>query len=93
MKYALLGAFILVVGIGAVGAVMNQPTEVMNERVEVNTLEVEVAPDWATDEDAVKAAQDVIQRKEWQAELDELREERASVDARITELEKNLGQY
>lgn len=47
---------------------------------EVIEKEVEVHPDWATDEDAVKAAQAVIRKKELEAEL-------TSLDAQIKELQ------
>lgn len=59
---------------------------------EPQVIEKEVAPEWATDEEAVKAAQDVINRKKLEAQLDEVQskidnlvEER---DAIKTELEQ-----
>ena len=54
---------------------------------------VEVTPDWAEDEDAVKAAQDVIQRKAWEAELTTVKASIADLEEKETELEKNLGTY
>jgi hypothetical protein len=60
---------------------------VASERVIDNT------PDWAEDEDAVKAAQDVLRRKELEAELSQLESEVAERESRITEIEKELGTY
>jgi len=61
--------------------------------VQKEVLEVEVHPDWATDEDALRAAQDVIQRKEWEAELNVVQGDLEALRARESELEKNLGTY
>lgn len=54
---------------------------------------IETTPEWAKDEDAVKAAQDVIRKKELQAELEQLSEEVAERESRIIEIEKELGTY
>ena len=61
--------------------------------VQKEVLEVEVHPEWATDEDALRAAQDVIQRKEWEAELNTVQGDIEALRARESELEKNLGTY
>lgn len=77
--------------------------------VEVNKIEKEeiikeVTPDWAEDEDAVKAAQEVIQRKAWEEELKALEASFASSTAayeaereayleRKIDLEKSIGSY
>ena len=57
----------------------SDPISYVKQQVEV-IKEVEVHPEWAQDEDAVKAAQEVIRKKELQAEL-------ASLDAQIKELQ------
>ena len=69
--------------------------ELLANTAEVSKQEtiVEVHPDWATDEDAVRAAQDVIQRKEWEAELNAVQSEIEALEGREAELEKNLGAY
>ena len=55
--------------------------------------EVEVAPDWATDNDAVEAAKAVIKRKQLETELEKLESEVIEREERITEIEKELGVY
>lgn len=50
-------------------------------------------PAWAEDEDAVKAAQDVLRKKELEAELESLTVEREAIQERINEVEKELGVY
>lgn len=60
---------------------------------QVVTETVEVTPDWAQDADAVKAAQDVIRKKELEAELQNLAGERDALSARIAEIEKELGTF
>ena len=62
-------------------------------KVTHSTSTVEVHPDWATDNDAVEAAKAVIQKKEWEAELNVVQSEIEALRARETELEKNLGTY
>ena len=62
--------------VGIVGAVLggmtlgylNEPTEAVNPK----TVIEEVHPNWATDEEAVSAAKDVIQRKAWEADKERL---------------------
>ena len=49
---------------------LNEPTEAVNIKTE--TVIEEVHPDWATDEEAVSAAKDVIQRKAWEADKERL---------------------
>lgn len=61
------------------------------EAVEREKEVVEVAPEWSTDEDAVKAAKDVIRKKELRAEKAELETEVKEREARLREIEKELG--
>jgi hypothetical protein len=70
----------------------NKDVEVIN-KVEKEEIIKEVHPDWATDNDAVEAAKAVIQKKEWEAELNVVQREIEALTARETELEKNLGTY
>jgi pectate lyase len=58
-----------------------------------NNVEIEVTPEWAEDQDAVEAAQEVIQRKAWEIELEDKQEARGVLDAEIEQLEKSLGHY
>lgn len=52
---------------------------------------IDNTPAWATDADAVKAAEDVLRKKELQAELSQLESEVAEREARIVEIEKELS--
>ena len=63
--------------------------------VKGETMEVvvEVEPDWAKDEDAKKAAQAVIRKKELEAERGELQSQIDEMEARVTEIDKELGTY
>ncbi len=75
-------------------AVSLRGEDTVYERIE--NLEVETpveVPKWQTDEEAVKAAQDVIRKKELQAELAVLKDAQASTTAKIKEVEKELGTY
>lgn len=93
---------IVVIGLGYLVSQQGSTLEVNN--VATINKTVEVTPEWATDEDAVKAAQDVIRKKELQAELETLEVDFASstatfvaleaaYEAKKTELEKELGTY
>ena len=71
----------------------NQPEIVDNVKIEKEVTEVEVTPDWATDEDAVKAAQDVIRKKELEAKEAEYVESITQLQAELDEVRKELGSY
>jgi len=89
--------------------VMSVALELQNNSVEViktdtEVIEKEVHPDWATDKEAVEAAQAVIRRKELEAELNALESnfealtatyeaDKASYKAEKERLEKDLGTY
>jgi hypothetical protein len=84
---------------------------VMNKgnTLEVNNVETlvevkEVTPDWATDEEAIQAAKDVIRRKELESNLNALEAnfdaltakyeaDQASYKEEKVKLEKELGLY
>jgi len=86
-------ALITLVGVGIGGWVIwneSNVTEFIIER-HVEEKVVEVLPEWAQDEDAIKAAQAVIRKKELEAELATLNEEVATREARIEAIEKELG--
>jgi len=70
---------------------VSQPSETLVVAPEKTMEVVEVSPDWATDEDAVKAAQDVIRRKELEAEQAQLEALLASTTKRIEAIEQELG--
>jgi hypothetical protein len=81
-------------GIGLVlwiGAVILTTENVL----EITTIEkeVEVTPDWASDKEAVEAAQAVIRRKELESELETLNSEINTRKERVDEIEKELGVY
>lgn len=69
--------------------------ETVYERIETLEVEtpVEQLPAWQTDAEAIKAAQDVIKKKELQAELSVLEVEVTERKARMVEIEKELGTY
>ena len=93
MKRTILGFIILgVLGGVAIYAGNHSATEVYNSS-NYSTTTVEVVPEWADDEDAVKAAQAVIRKKELEAELEQLEVENQMLEERITEIEKELGTY
>lgn len=87
-----LAVGILLVGLMSV-AVRFVPNTAEVTRIETEEVIKEVQPEWATDEDAVKAAQDVVRRKELQAELNTVESEIDALKARQTELTKELGTY
>jgi hypothetical protein len=89
--YIIPTAFVGVMGVIAL-TVIPSTSSVMN--VATTTVEtVEVTPDWAQDEDAVEAAKQVLRRKELETELATLEEEVAERNARIIEIEKELGTF
>jgi len=68
------------------------------------TIEVEVHPDWASDEEAVSAAKGVIQRKAWEADKERLEGQIEALQAQyetdldalkldLDDVDKNLGIY
>lgn len=92
MSGVLLGMYIW-------AAVNNTPTEVEKEEVLI-----EVQPDWATDQEAVEAAQAVIRKKELEAELNALEAnfeavkatyeaEQEAYQTRREQLQKDLGTF
>jgi len=87
------GTILVMIVVGIIlSAFFGTSTEYISE-VKTHTIVEEVTPDWAEDEDAVKAAQDVIRKKELEAELAQLESEVEERNARITEIEKELGTY
>lgn len=86
MKALIIAA--IVIAIMVVTLTARDSVEYIRETEEVI---VEVTPEWAEDEDAVKAAQDVIRRKELQAEREQLNTEVKERNERLKEIEKELG--
>jgi len=87
MKKITLIVIVLGVVLGGI-ALNNKAVEYVQREVMV-----EVTPEWAKDEEAVKAAQAVIRRKELEAELATLTTEIEARETRVTEIEKELGTY
>ncbi len=54
---------------------------------------IDNTPEWAVDEDAVKAAQDVLRRKELESQLESINMEIDTLSSQKTEIEKELGTY
>ena len=102
MKITLALAIVGVLGGMTLIGYLNEPIEVVN--VKPTTVIEEVHPEWATDEDAVAAAEAVVLRKAQEAELEALEASFASSTAvyeaeraRFLEnqerLEKLIGSY
>ena len=102
MKYTIALAIVVVLGGMALNGYLNEPTDAVNVKVETET--VEVHPDWSTDEEAVAAAQAVIDRKRAEAELEVVQGQIEALEAQYkadkeslveqeTELEKELNLY
>jgi len=89
MKNLILG----LVMVGALGAALVFVPSEYETVSEVIEIEKEVTPEWATDEEAVQAAQDVIERKRAEAELKAVQGEIEALRVREEALEKQLGQY
>lgn len=60
---------------------------------EVIEKEIEIHPDWASDTDAVEAAQAVIRRKELEAQENALQGQISALQAELDEVQKELGTY
>lgn len=68
--------------------------ETFTKETATTTVEtVEVLPEWAEDEDAVKAAQDVLKKKELEAELETLESEVQERQERIKAIRDELLAY
>ena len=86
----LLGMGVLIGGI----IIGNQFVDVENYvKPTIVKEEVEVTPDWASDEDAVEAAKAVICKKELEALVADLDSQMAELQAQKDEAEKELGTY
>jgi len=93
-KQFALGALIVVsIGIIVETVRHNNSIEYVAPVATTTVEHVEVLPEWAQDEDAVKAAQDVLRKKELEAELESLTVEREAIQERINKVEKELGSY
>ncbi len=62
-------------------------------QAETEEVIIDNTPEWAMDPDAVKAAEDVIRRKELEAELNVLNVEIEDRQQRVVEIEKELDLY
>lgn len=57
------------------------------------TTTVEIHPDWATDQEAVEAAQGVIRKKELEADKNRLEGQIEALESELEVIEKELGLY
>ena len=80
----------VVVTIAQLVPVDSDSTYVREDTVEVIEAEPEA---WMVDEDAVKAAQDVIRKKELQIESVDLKEQIEELQTRKKEVDKELGTF
>ena len=106
IRNALMAIVIIGVGAGLVFSIItgNKTPYEREQEVKTNIQEVEVTPEWATDEDAVKAAQDVMRKKALTQDINALDGEISTLTATYqaqlaelkkqkTEKEKELGSY
>lgn len=83
-----------IVAIGIMSVVGVKYFGVFDTTVEAVKKEVvKEVPRHETDADAVKAAKDVIEKKDWEAELLEVQSAINTLTKRREDLEKNLGTY
>ena len=78
---------------GITYGILNERSEVVVQNVQKETEVIEVHPEWATDEDAIKAAQDVIRKKELEAQEAQLVGEITAKQEVLDEVRKELGTY
>lgn len=87
-----VGLVIALLGFVALHFIDNSyESEPSEPEVVIETMEV--TPDWAQDEDAVKAAQDVIRKKELQAQEEQLVNEISGLQSELDEVRKELGTF
>lgn len=91
-------------GIFWLSAAQNGPVSYVAPKPEITATSKPELPVWASDEDAVVAAQEVIRRKDLQAELEALGVEKLDLDTeyetasqaledRIEDIERELGTF
>lgn len=83
--------FLTVVSVGAISQ-FGSTMEVVRETTPKVVVE-EVHPEWATDEEAVKAAQDVIRKKELEAQEADLVAQISALQDELDGVRKELGTY
>ena len=79
----------VVVGLMIVGL----STYDLEQEVVIKEVSTEVHPEWATDTEAVEAAQAVIRRKELEAEENRLQGEIEALQSELDEVQKELGNF
>jgi guanyl-specific ribonuclease Sa len=85
-----IGMLVLIVGGAVLLPRMGDKVGYVKETV---TVTEEVTPDWASDPEAVQAAQDVIKKKELEAEEARLVDEITSKQDELDAIRKELGSY
>ena len=87
-------AFIaVVIVIMGVYSQKNRIGELMTSTLEVRKEIVEVSPEWATDQEAVDAAQAVIRRKELETDKTRLEGQIEALESELETVDKELGYY
>lgn len=89
MKSIAITVGVIAVMIGVLQIMDFGVVEYVNQEPEI----VEVHPEWATDEEAVKAAQDVLRRKELERELDDVQAQINALSDQRDAIEEELEQY
>lgn len=87
----ILGGIVLVGLVGIAVHNAGQPTVAVNSITATST--VEVTPDWASDPEAVEAAEAVIRKKELEAEEARLVDEITGKQNELDAVRKELGTY
>ena len=85
-----LGGMLVAGGLAHYFGLLTNETTYSNETEE---RVIDNTPEWALDEEAKAAAEAVIQKKAWEAELETVNLEINGLETRKVELEKNLGTY
>lgn len=93
MKLAIAAA-VVVAGLAGLGIYLDQGSmlEVINE-TRIVEKEVVREPDWATDQEAVEAAQAVIRRKELEAEETRLQGQIEALESELEAVQRELGTF
>ena len=92
-RVIVIAAIAIVVVLGGNYFLNFETPDYVKEYTEVVQQKEEPKEAWQTDEEAIQAAKDVIEKKTLQAERESLVAVQASTTARIKEIDKKLGTF
>ena len=78
---------------GITYGILNEQASIVVQNVQKEVETIEVYPEWATDEDAVRAAKAEVRRKELEAQEQQLVDEITAKQGTLDEVRKELGTY